>query len=42
MSEANVDVVIGATEDGKVKFTVIPKAAGDEKPNSFFFRVKMK
>jgi len=42
MSEANVDVVFGATEDGKVKFTVVPKTDGGEMPNSFFFRVKMK
>ena len=37
----NVEVNAAAPENGKVKFTVAPKGGG-EKPNSFFFRVKMK
>ena len=38
----NVEVNAAAPENGKVKFTVAPKVEGGEKPNSFFFRVKMK
>lgn len=38
---SNVEVSAAAPENGKVKFTVAPKGGG-EKPNSFFFRVKMK
>ena len=34
---------ITAPENGKVKFTVSPKVEeGNDKPYSFFFRVKMK
>lgn len=39
---SNVEVNVAAPENGKVKFTVAPKVEGGEKPNSFFFRVKMK
>ncbi|MBR3820422.1 MAG: hypothetical protein IKJ37_02240, partial [Kiritimatiellae bacterium] len=39
---SNVEVSAAAPENGKVKFTVAPKMEGGEKPNSFFFRVKMK
>lgn len=38
----NVEVNAAAPVNGNVKFTVVPKADGGEKPNSFFFRVKMK
>ena len=38
----NVEVNAAASEDGNVKFTVTPKVEDGEKPNSFFFRVKMK
>ncbi len=31
-----------ASENGNVKFTVTPKMEKDQKPDSFFFRVKMK
>ena len=38
----NVEVNASAPENGNVKFTVTPKMENGEKPNSFFFRVKMK
>ena len=41
-SPDNVEVNAAAPENGKVKFSVAPKVEGGEKPNSFFFRVKMK
>ena len=48
-SSDNVEVNDAAPENGNVKFTVTPKAGNrewgtgnGEKPNSFFFRVKMK
>jgi hypothetical protein len=31
-----------APENGNVKFTIKPKMENGEKPDSFFFRVKMK
>ena len=37
-----VTIDAAVAEDGKVKFTVVPKKAGGKKPGSFFFRVKMK
>ena len=40
-SSDNVEVNAAAPENGNVKFTVTPKGGG-EKPNSFFFRIKMK
>lgn len=39
---SNVEVNAAASVNGNVKFTVTPKMEGGEKPNSFFFRVKMK
>jgi hypothetical protein len=41
-SSDNVDVNTAAPENGNVKFTVMPKMENGEKPDSFFFRVKMK
>ena len=42
-SFANVEVNATAIENGNVKFTVSPKVEeGNDKPDSFFFRVKMK
>ena len=42
-SSENVEVNAAATEDNKVKFSVTPKVEkGNDKPASFFFRVKMK
>jgi hypothetical protein len=48
-SSDNVEVNTAAPENGNVKFTVTPKAGNGEwgtgngyKPDSFFFRVKMK
>ena len=41
-SSDNVEVNTAAPENGSVKFTVTPKTENGEKPNSFFFRVKMK
>ena len=41
-SSDNVDVNTAAPENGNVKFTVKPKMENGEKPDSFFFRVKMK
>jgi hypothetical protein len=41
-SSDNVEVNSAAPQDGNVKFTVTPKIGNGEKPNSFFFRVKMK
>ena len=38
----NVEVNVVAPENGNVKFTVTPKMGNWEKPDSFFFRVKMK
>ena len=38
----NVEVNAAAPVNGNVKFTVMPKVENGEKPNSFFFRVKMK
>ena len=38
----NVEVNAAASENGNVKFTVTTKVEDGEKPNSFFFRVKMK
>ena len=41
-SSDNVEVNTAAPESGNVKFTVTPKKGNGEKPDSFFFRVKMK
>ena len=41
-STDNVEVNAAAPENGNVKFTVTPKMENGEKPDSFFFRVKMK
>ena len=48
-SSDNVEVNAAAPENGNVKFTVLPKmgnrewgTGNGEKPDSFFFRVKMK
>ena len=41
-SSDNVEVNAIAPENGNVKFTVTPKVENGEKPDSFFFRVKMK
>ena len=41
-SSDNVEVNAAAPKNGNVKFTVAPKVEDGEKPNSFFFRVKMK
>jgi hypothetical protein len=41
-SSENVEVNAAAPQDGNVKFTVKPKMENGEKPDSFFFRVKMK
>jgi hypothetical protein len=41
-SSDNVEVNAAAPENGNVMFTVTPKAGNGEKPDSFFFRVKMK
>ena len=41
-SSDNVEVNAAAPENGNVKFMVTPKVENDEKPDSFFFRVKMK
>ena len=41
-SSDNVEVNVVAPENGNVKFTVTPKMGNGEKPDSFFFRVKMK
>ena len=41
-SPDNVEVNSAAPESGNVKFTVTPKKGNGEKPDSFFFRVKMK
>lgn len=41
-SSDNVEVNAAAPENGNVKFTVTPKMKNGEKPDSFFFRVKMK
>ena len=41
-SSDNVEVNAAAPQDGNVKFTVTPKTGNGEKPESFFFRVKMK
>ena len=41
-SSDNVDVNTAAPENGNVKFTVKPKMGNGEKPDCFFFRVKMK
>ena len=41
-STDNVEVNTAAPESGNVKFTVTPKKGNGEKPDSFFFRVKMK
>ena len=38
----NVEVNAATPVNGNVKFTVMPKVENGEKPNSFFFRVKMK
>ena len=38
----NVEVNAAVPENGNVKFTVTPKMENGEKPDSFFFRVKMK
>lgn len=38
----HVEVNVAASENGNVKFTDMPKVEGGKKPNSFFFRVKMK
>jgi hypothetical protein len=37
-----MEVNTTAPENGNVKFIVTPKAENGEKPDSFFFRVKMK
>lgn len=43
MYALNTDkLIIAAPENGNVKFTVTPKMENGEKPDSFFFRVKMK
>ena len=41
-SSDNVEVNAATPENGNVKFTVTPKMENGEKPDSFFFRVKMK
>ena len=41
-SSDNVEVNAAAPVNGNVKFTVTPKVGNGEKPDSFFFRVKMK
>ena len=41
-SSDNVEVNAAASENGNVKFSVTPKIRNGEKPNLFFFRVKMK
>lgn len=41
-SAADVEVNTATPENGNVKFTVTPKMENGEKPDSFFFRVKMK
>ena len=41
-SPDNVEVNAAVAENGNVKFTVMPKTGNGEKPNSFFFRVKMR
>ena len=41
-SPDNVEVNTTAPENGNVKFTVKPKMGNGEKPDCFFFRVKMK
>lgn len=41
-STDNVEVNTAAPESGNAKFTVTPKIGNGEKPDSFFFRVKMK
>ena len=41
-SSDNVEVNAAAPENGNVKFTVTPKMENGEKPDSFFFRVKIK
>lgn len=41
-SSENVEVNDAAPENGNVKFSVTPKMENGEKPDSFFFRVKMK
>ena len=37
-----VQINAAQADNGNVKFTVTPKAEKDEKPTSFFFKVKMK
>ena len=41
-STDNVEVNTATPESGNVKFSVTPKMGDGEKPDSFFFRVKMK
>ena len=41
-SSENVEVNPATAENGNVKFIVTPKMGNGEKPDSFFFRVKMK
>ena len=41
-SSDNVEFNAAAPVNGNVKFTVTPKMEKDQKPDSFFFRVKMK
>ena len=41
-STDNVEVNTATPESGNVKFSVTPKKGNGEKPNSFFFRAKMK
>lgn len=41
-SSDNVELNAAAPENGNVKFTVTPKMGNGKKPDSFFFRVKMK
>ena len=41
-SSDNVEVNVVVLENVNVKFTVTLKAGNGEKPESFFFRVKMK
>ena len=41
-SPDNVEVNAAVPENGNVKLTVTPKMGNGEKPDSFFFRVKMK
>ena len=41
-SSDNVELNAAVPENGNVKFTVTPKVGNGEKPDSFFFRVKMK